>query len=340
VKSRNPAFAQGDVPLASTFMLSTKAGKEAYVEPAIGEAGYQFTVKVGKPKEAEAAEHGTKLARGANFRCLMSGSPIPGDYIKAEGQAGRMGARLMALVAEGERGRVHLPPTPEHEAIAPKAKPTWKPTGEVPARLTGGTCVPYGMNEWGDLFPLRQLVALTTFSDLAQEAREQVKRDALAAGLPDDGRGLDAGGTGAQAYAEGVGAELAIATDKAADYWSTICFWHSAADQQKIVNTFSRQAIPMSWDYAEGNPFSVSSGHFLRFVSLISEMLDFSVPADPPSWITQEDAAHTAGPIPRFVARADPPYFNNIGYADLSDFFFTWGCGVRYRPFSPDFSRR
>ena len=108
VKSPNPAFAQVDVPLASTFMLSTKAGKEAYVEPVIEDGGYRFTVKVGKPKDAEAAKNGTKLSRGANFRCLMSGTPIAGDYIKAEGKAGRMGARLMAIVAEGERGRVYL----------------------------------------------------------------------------------------------------------------------------------------------------------------------------------------------------------------------------------------
>ena len=123
VKSPNPAFAQVDVPLASTFMLSTKAGKEAYVEPVIEDGGYRFTVKVGKPKDAEAAKNGTKLARGANFRCLMSGAPIAGDYIKAEGKAGRMGARLMAIVAEGERGRVYLAPTPEHEAVAREAKP-------------------------------------------------------------------------------------------------------------------------------------------------------------------------------------------------------------------------
>ena len=111
VKSPNPAFAQVDVPLASTFMLSTKAGKEAYVEPVIENGGYRFTVKVGKPKDAEAAKNGTKLSRGANFQCLMSGTPIAGDYIRAEGKAGRMGARLMAIVAEGDRGRVYLSPT-------------------------------------------------------------------------------------------------------------------------------------------------------------------------------------------------------------------------------------
>lgn len=127
VKSPNPAFAEVDVPLASTFLLSTKAGKEAWVEPVIENGGYRFAVHSGKPKDPAAAKAGTKLARGANFGCVMSGTPLTGDYIKAEGKAGRMGARLMAIVAEGERGRVYLSPTPEHEAAAKEAKPTWKP---------------------------------------------------------------------------------------------------------------------------------------------------------------------------------------------------------------------
>ena len=211
VKSPNPAFAQVDVPLASTFMLSTKAGKEAYVEPVIEGGGYRFTVKVGKPKDAEAAKNGTKLARGANFRCLMSGTPIAGDYIKAEGKAGRMGARLMAIVAEGERGRVYLSPTPEHgSGRATGAADVEAGRRVVPADARAFSVGNYGMTKWSDLFTPRQLVALTTFSDLVQEAREQVKRDALAAGLPDDGKRLDAGGTGATAYADAVAVYLGV----------------------------------------------------------------------------------------------------------------------------------
>ncbi|GIW77357.1 MAG: hypothetical protein KatS3mg104_2420 [Phycisphaerae bacterium] len=188
VKSPNPAFAHVDVPLASTFMLSTKPGKEAYVEPVIdpGSEGvppsYRFTVKVGKPKDAERAKNGTKLARGANFRCIMSGTPIEGDYIKAEGRAGRMGARLMAIVAEGPRGRVYLPPTPEHEAIAREAKPAWKP--DMPMNRETRDLVSgrgYGFFTWADLFTPRQLEALTTFSDLVGEAMERVKHDYLGA---------------------------------------------------------------------------------------------------------------------------------------------------------------
>ena len=229
VKSPNPAFAQVDVPLASTFMLSTKAGKEAYVEPVIEGGGYRFTVKVGKPKDAEAAKNGTKLARGANFLCLMSGTPIAGDYIKAEGKAGRMGARLMAIVAEGERGRVYLPPTPEMEAVARQAKPAWKPEMAMSehAALASRRRI-YGLTTWGDLFTPRQLVALTTFSDLVQEARERVKRDALAAGLPDDGKPLAAGGTGATAYADAVAVYLAFAVEQAGRLTiSTLSRWDS-----------------------------------------------------------------------------------------------------------------
>jgi putative DNA methylase len=203
VKSPNPAFRNVDVPLASTFMLSTKAGKEAYVEPVIENGSYRFTVQPRKPKDAEAAKKGTKLSR-ANFVCLMSGAPIAGDYIKAESKAVRMGARLMAIVAEGERGRVYLAPTPEHEFPACEAKPKWKPEVTICGSTQYLGVRPYGMDRFDQLFTNRQLLALTTFCDLVQEARERVKRDALAAGLPHDGKLLDAGGIGSTARADAV----------------------------------------------------------------------------------------------------------------------------------------
>ncbi len=170
VKSSNPAFADVEVPLVSTFMLSTKKGKEAYVEPVIEGRGYRFDVKAGQPADMAVAKCGTKLSRGANFRCVMSGTPMTGDHIKGEGRAKRMGARLMAIVAQGDRQRIYLAPDPEHEEIARKGSPKWKPEGAVPARLTGGTCVPYGLSTWDRLFTSRQLVALTTFSELVGEA--------------------------------------------------------------------------------------------------------------------------------------------------------------------------
>ena len=191
VKSPNPAFADVDVPLAATFMLSTKKGKEAYVEPLIEGRGYRFAVKVGKPEDTDAAKAGTKLSRGANFRCLMSGTPMAGDYIKAEGKAGHMGSRLMAVVAEGDRRRVYLAPTPEHEKIAVLAESTWSPENELVGKCRDQLPL-YGMNTFADLFTPRQLVALTTFSDLVAEAMERVKRDYLGSRASRRGRGQDA----------------------------------------------------------------------------------------------------------------------------------------------------
>jgi putative DNA methylase len=181
VKSPNPAFAHVDVPLASTFMLSTKPGKEAYVEPVIEKDGYRFTVKMGKPKNAEAAKNGTKLARGANFQCLMSGTPIASEHIKDEGRAGLMGSRLMEIVAEGDRGRIYLTPTLEHEEAARKASPKWKPETPLAPDPRALWTPPYGLTTYGDLFTPRQIVALTTFSDLVGEARERIRMDALGA---------------------------------------------------------------------------------------------------------------------------------------------------------------
>ena len=320
VKSPNPAFAQIDVPRASTFMLSTKAGKEAYVEPIIEDGGYRFTVKVGKPRDVEAAKKGTKLSRGANFECLMSGMPIPSDHIYSEANAGSMGARLMAIVAEGERGRIYLSPTDEMEDIARQANPEWKPEVAMPENPRWFSPPLYGLKTYGDLFTPRQLVALTTFSDLVQEARERVKIDALATGLPDDGQPLAAGGTGAQAYADAVGVYLAVGVDRLADRSSTICGWDSGFT--KIRNTFSRQAIPMTWDYAEGNVFSDSTGNFSALLGWVEKFL-LQAPANPYGHSRQQDASVQSESARKLVS-TDPPYYDNIGYADLSDFFYVW----------------
>ena len=319
VKSPNPAFALVDVPLASTFMLSTKAGKEAYVEPVIEDGGYRFTVKVGKPEDAEGAKSGTKLSR-ANFACLMSGTPVSGDYIKAEGKAGRMGSRLMAIVAEGERGRVYLAPTPEMEAVAQTAQPTWKPEGEIAKRMTGGNCTPYGLTNWGDLFTPRQLVALTTFSDLVQKARELVLRDALQAGLPADAKPLSDGGTGAAAYSDGVAVYLSFGVDKVANSVCSLVKWNNARDQSNVV--FTRQALPMMWDFADVNPFAGAAGDFGLSCEGTSKTFAF-LPAAPIGRASQVDAS-TQDIGSDKVVSTDPPYYDNIGYADLSDFFYVW----------------
>lgn len=321
VKSPNPAFSHAEVPLASTFVLSSKAGKEAYVQPVVEGDGYRFKVKVGMPPEA--AKNGTKAeGRGANFRCVLSDTPIGGDYIKAKGQAGRMGARLMAIVAEGVRGRVYLTPTAEHEAIARQAHPEWTPSGDVPARLTGGTCVPYGMRQWGDLFTPRQLVALTTFSDLVAEAIAKVHTDAVAAGMADDGIGLDKAGAGATAYAEAVGVYLAFALDKVVDRGSSLGRWDPTPTQSGIINTFSRQALPMTWDFAESSPLGGASGNYVSATELVAKALLASSP-NVIGLAQQADASTQTISATKLVS-TDPPYYDNIGYADLSDFFYVW----------------
>jgi putative DNA methylase len=335
VKSPNPAFAQVDVPLASSFVLSPMAGKEAYVEPVIESGSYRFTVKVGKPSDAAAATRGTKSgSSGSSFLCLMSGTPMPFDYLRSEAKTGRMGARLMAIAAEGERGRVYLAPTPEMEAIALNARPTGVPETELPAKALGFRVQEYGMTRWRDLFTSRQLVALTTFSDLVQEARERVKRDALTARLNDDGKLLEAGGTLATAYADVIATYLAFLVSRLADKGSTICTWNAGPASSRtasgrsaavatVRSTFARQALPMTWDFAEVNYFSDSVGSIETVVKTLTVPLAYLSPSTHAGFAHQADAqCQTLSQ--GAVVSTDPPYYDNIGYADLSDFFYVW----------------
>jgi putative DNA methylase len=322
VKSPNPAYAHVDVPLVSTFMLSKRPKNEAYVVPVVEGASYSFAVKLRKPTDVEAAKNGTKLSRGANFKCLISGTPISGDYIKAEGKAGRMGARLMAIVAEGERGRVYLSPTRAMEEVARRARPEWEPEGTMVEDARAFTPFLYGMTTWSDLFTNRQLVALTTFSDLVQEAYKLVKRDALAACLSED-HSLDDGGTGATAYADAVATYASLAVSKSADLASTICHWQPNPEHLKIAPTFSRHALPMSWDFAEGNPFSDSSGNFFRQWELICRVISDACSTHP-AHVEMLNATAPKNHLPKAVCSTDPPYYDNIPYADLSDYFYVW----------------
>ena len=317
VKSPNPAFAQVDVPLVSTFMLGTKPGKEAYVEPVIEGGGYRFTPKLGKPKDVEAAKNGTKLSR-ANFQCLMSGTPIVGDYIKAEGKAGRMGTRMMVIVAEGERGRVYLPPTEVMEVIARQAKPEWKPDVTISGSTQYLGIKPYGMEQFSQLFTARQLVALTTLSDLALEARERVVHDALAAGLS----GNDDEGRAAAAYADAIAVYLGCAVSRMANYSATLCVWSSHAKDELAKQVFLRQALQMTWDFAETNPFSAAGGTLAVNLSYLEKAI-VAAPARGSGFANQSDAATQSTSIDKIVS-TDPPYFDNVPYADLSDFFYVW----------------
>jgi len=317
VKSPNPAFAQVDVPLASTFVLTTRTGKEAYIEPVIEGGSYRFTVKVGKPTEA--AKNGTKLSR-ANFVCLMSGTPISGDYIKAEGKAGRMGSSLMAIVAEGDHGRVYLSPTPENESAARLAKPEWKPDLEISGSTQYLGVKPYGMDRFDQLFTDRQLSALTTFSDLVQEARERVRRDALAAGLHDETNSTTTTGSNAETfYADAVALYLAFAMSKCTDYWNTSATW---MPRGTVGHLFARQAIQMTWDFPEANPLSEFHCAWHEAFQWVAKSIE-TLPARGCGFSKQEDAAVQKLSINRVVS-TDPPYYDNVPYADISDFFYVW----------------
>ncbi len=319
VKSPNPAFSHVDVPLVSTFVLSSKVNGEVYVEPVVEGDSYRFTIKTGKPPK-HAAE-GTKApGRGSAFRCLVSNAAIPGDYIKAEGQAGRMSSRLMAIVAEGKRGRLYLPATLEPEAIAQGGYATWKPEVTISGSTQYLGVKPYGIEQFSQVFTDRGLAALTTFSDLVSEVRAHVEQDALAAHMDGDTRGLEEAGTGSTAYAQAVGTYLAFAVDRVVDYGSSIATWRHKDNAMR--STMSRQAIPMSWDYAEGSPFGSSSSGFTECVSVVARVLDF-VPASIGATVMQVDAQTQHLTQNRLVS-TDPPYYDNIPYADLSDFFYVW----------------
>jgi putative DNA methylase len=321
VKSPNPAFAHIDVPLASTFMLSTKPGKEAYVEPVLEDGGYRFAVKVGKPANLAQAKNGTKSGRA--FMCLMSNQPFQYLYVDAEANAGRMGRRMMAIVAEGSRGRVYLTPQMDQEKIAEKAIPLWKP--ELASRGTWASNAQgrvYGFKTFGDYFTPRQLTALNTFSDLVADVVTHVQRDAKAAGLVDDGIALADGGNGARAYGEAVGVYLGFAINKVADRGCSLGRWDPTPTQSGIINAFSRQGVSMTWDFAESMPLGTASGSLMGAIDLVAKSIA-ALPANRISKAFANDAQAQSITTAKMVS-TDPPYYDNIGYADLSDFFYVW----------------
>lgn len=318
VKSPNPAFGDVDVPLVRSFFLSSKKGKEAWVEPVLEGDNYRFEVRIGK--QPDEAIVGTVKRTGAT--CIMSQTAMPFKYVREEGKAGRMGERLMAIVAEGTRGRVYLSPTEEMIMIARSARPEWKPEHKLPVNPRDFKTPNYGLNTFGDLFTPRQLVALTTFSDLVQEAREKAIVDAKAAGLLDDGQGLAQGGSGATAYGEAVAVYLGFGVSRLSDISNALCRWEITKTQ--VRNLFGRQAIPMIWDFAENNVFGEAAGDFQTSLRSIVRVIERQTLENLPlSFAEQADAATQSTSAGKVIS-SDPPYYDNIGYADLSDFFYVW----------------
>ncbi|WP_037732481.1 DUF1156 domain-containing protein [Streptomyces megasporus] len=313
------------MPLVRSWWLGKKKGKEAYVVPSLvedatapGGRSVKFNIRHDSRQAPTANEDGTVGRKGAH--CIACGTTVELKYIRAEGRAKRMYAQLMTVVAEGDRRRVYLEPTDKHIAVAGLPTPDSIPSGEIfnwPGRINVYT---YGLTEWAELFTNRQLTALTTFSNLVGEVREHVLADALAAGLP-HGERLASGGNSAEAYADAVATYIAFAISRTTNKMSSINSWDSSPKMEAVRGLFARQAIPMAWDFAEANPFGGSSGDFLEDLTWVSRSLD-KVPARGSGSVKQEDAA--ARGYEGLLISTDPPYYDNIAYSDVSDYFYVW----------------
>jgi len=316
VKCPNPACG-ARMPLAHSFWLSTKPGKKTWVEPVVDRAAktVRFEVRTGQGGPPA----GTVNRQGA--ACIVCGMAVPFDHVRAEGKAGHMSVQLMAIVAEGQRGRIYLAPTQDQVTIAAKAQPKWSPDADLPNNPRDFKTPNYGMRTFADLFTPRQLVALTTLSDLVGLARERVLRDAKAAGLPEDGVPLAEGGTGATAYGDAVTIYLAFGLDKNTLTNCTLATWQT--DPDRLTQAFSRQALPMTWDYAEANPLSDAGGGYILTLQSLAEVLQRLPVQVQQGFSSQHDGANTYRDRDVCIS-TDPPYYDNIGYADLSDFFYVW----------------
>ena len=314
VISPNPANPI-ETPLVNSWWLSKKKGKEAWVKATVVDGQVQYEVQHNADGPKGDAD-GTVNRRGAVS--IADGTPIDLEYIRAESRAGRMGAHLIAVVADGGKGRVYVSPNEKHMSLAQVPRPDDLPVSELPEKALGFRVQAYGFKQWVDLFTNRQLVALTTLSELVAEARKKILEDALAAGIS-VGERLEGGGADAEAYADAVATYLGLAVSRQTDRLSSLASWQSIGD--KVRNVFARQAVPMVWDFAEANPFSSSSGNFLSQVEWISKSIG-KTPATSAGEVKQISAMSRdyAG----LVVSTDPPYYDNIGYSDLSDYFYVW----------------
>jgi putative DNA methylase len=311
VKSPDPSW-PAHVPLVHSWVLSNKPKKPAtWIEPVVDSKNktISYTIRIGgKPKEGNVGRQGAQ--------CLATGSPITLNYIRECGRKKEMGVALIAVVSEGPNGRIYTAPDDSKNISVPR--PTMD-FGEIPMNPRDFRTPHYGLKDWSDLFADRQLLALTTFSDLVGEVRSLIVENATSMG--GDTTPLRDGGAGPVAYGEAVATYLAFAVDKSADYWSSICTWHSS--REIIRNTFGRQAIPMAWDFAEINPFSNSSGNWMAMVDWVWKVVR-GIPANSRGSSAQRDARSRIREIGSSVIATDPPYYDNISYADLSDYFYVW----------------
>ncbi|MGI0485499.1 DUF1156 domain-containing protein [Pantanalinema rosaneae CENA516] len=322
VKCPNPACGC-DMPLLKTLQLSTKAGKEAFADLKVDKSQMppkiHFEVKQGKTL----AESGTVDRKGAS--CPSCNSPVPFEHIRAEGKAGKMRQQLLATVADSQLGRVYISPTKNDEQYAYEAHSQWKPNTDLPEQALGFRVQRYGISSHSELFTDRQCLALSTFSELVPEARKQILKDISNISFPEDERSLENAGRGKLAYADAVATYLGMAVSRLADNNSSLVVWSQGRDQ--LVHTFGRQALPMVWDFAEANPFSQSAGDIEVSISSMIRALQ-SLPvgwqATAKNAAIQRDATIGIELSRACLVSTDPPYYDAVPYADLSDFFYVW----------------
>lgn len=308
-----------EMPLVRSWWLGKKKGKEAYIVPKV--VGDHIEYSIGHDlKDAPTKENDGTISGRRGATCLACGDSISVDYVRNAGKCGSIGAQLLALSCNGRRGRIYLKPTNNQIEASKIEKPTGTPNGRIADNPRWFSSPMYGLNTFDRLFTNRQLVALTTFSDLVGEARERVLRDALSTGTA-EGERIEEGGSGAAAYADAVATYLGFVVSRLTDYSSSINTWASNPQMEILRNVFARQALPMSWDFAEGNPFADSSGSLAIMIRAVSLAVE-RTPARGPSVAEQADAA--TRDYSGVVISTDPPYYDNIGYSDLSDFFYVW----------------
>ena len=319
VESPDPSWS-GHVPLVASWTLSKEKGKPTvWIEPIIDQESQSISYEI---RDGGEPSHKRTVERGSGT-CLATGAAMPSSYIRAEARAGRMGRQLIAVVCQGDIGRAYAPSMPTDIAAAGCPEPSWKPRQQVPEPNHDVDRLPmYGMDTWGDAFSSRQLTALATFSSLLGEIAARVQADAIVTGMAEDEARLCDGGAGAIAYADAVVTYLAFVIDKCTDYWSTIATWSNSGEF--VRGTFGRQAIPMTWDFAEINPFSSSTGSWTSMVGWLNKAVGQLPASRADARAVQRDARAHVGEGTRAAVSTDPPYYDNISYADLSDFFFVW----------------
>ena len=300
IASPNPAVGGVQIPLVSTFWLCNKPRKKVWVKPLVEGKDIRFTINYGEPEDVNAVAAGTKMGRGANFTCLLTGDAVPAEYVKAEGMAGRMGWKLLAIVAEGREGRRYAEATREHEQVAFSEEPNWRPEYPLSQHPQNMSVTNYGPTKISDLFMDRQTIALNTLLQCIPAVVAHIDKPVE--------------------YRRAIATYLAICVSRLANRQSTSTFWDKGAE--KIQQVFAMQALPMRWDTAEGNPFSTSSGNFMGQVEYLTKVVAALPARQIPGREEQRDAQ--AVDFRDYVISTDPPYYDNVPYADLSDFFYVW----------------